>query len=238
RIGNYVYGRYLACVTPVLFAVGVAVLLRAPQRALLGAVAAAASLTVAAACVVQWYAGDLLSRYTYTAYDFPETAFLTWDWTAFHLWHATLAGLVLLLAAGVFARPRRHGPPVLAAVLAVVAVGLSVTATDRIARPLVRHATAHTALRKRIDLSEKRSIGVDWNVPWPIRLSHYYWAWWSEASVFDSRWTPPPQSADVIVLSWPENVPAAASWPHGAPPGWHVVDSRRTLTGDWAAWTR
>src|SRR5690606_40426670 len=27
RIGNYVYGRYLACVTPVLFAVGVAVLL-------------------------------------------------------------------------------------------------------------------------------------------------------------------------------------------------------------------
>ena len=238
RIGNYVYGRYLACVTPVLFAVGVAVLLRAPQRALLGAVAAAASLTVAAACVVQWYAGDLLSRYTYTAYDFPETAFLTWDWTAFHLWHATLAGLVLLLAAVVFARPQRHGPPVLAAVLAVVAVGMSVTATDRIARPLVRDATAHTDLRKSIDLREKRSIAVDWNVPWPIRLSHYYWAWWSEASVFDSRWTPPPQSADVIVLSWPENVPAAASWPHGAPPGWHVVDSRRTLTGDWAAWTR
>ncbi|MFS2292688.1 MAG: phospholipid carrier-dependent glycosyltransferase [Actinomadura sp.] len=238
RIGNYVYGRYLACVTPVLFAVGVAVLLRAPQRALLGAAAAAAALTVAAACVVQWYAGDLLSLYTYTAYDFPETAFLTWDWTAFHLWHATLAGLVLLLAAVVFARPRRHGPPVLAAVLAVVAVGMSVTATDRIARPLVRDAIAHTDFRRSIDLREKRSIAVDWNVPWTIRLSHYYWAWWSEASVFDSRWTPPPQSADVIVLSWPENVPATASWPHGAPPGWHVVDSRRTPAGDWAAWSR
>ncbi|GAA0572500.1 hypothetical protein [Actinomadura livida] len=238
RIGNYVYGRYLACVTPVLFAVGVAVLLRAAQRALLRAAAAAAGLTLAAACVVQWYAGDLLSLYTYTAYDFPETAFLTWDWAEFHLWRATLAGLAVLFAAVVFARPRRHGPPVLAAVLAVVGIGMSVTATDRIARPLVREAIAQTDLRGSADLRDHRSIAVDWNVPWTTRLSHYYWAWWSEGSVFDARWTPPPQNADLIVLAWPDNVPATASWPHGAPPGWHVVDSRRTDTGDWAAWSR
>ncbi|HEY8338657.1 MAG TPA: hypothetical protein VIK95_02245, partial [Egibacteraceae bacterium] len=238
RVGNYVYGRYLACITPVLFAVGVAVLQRARPRHLLGTAAAAAALTVAAAGVVQWYAGDLLSLYTFTLYDFPETAFLTWDWTAFHLWRATLAGLVLLLAAVVFARLRRHGPPVLAAVLAVVAIGMNVTATERIARPLVRDAIAHTDFRRAIDLREQRSIAVDWNVPWLARLSHYYWAWWSEAGVFDARWTPPPRDADVVVLAWPKNVPATASWPHGAPPGWRVVDRRRSPSGDWVAWSR
>ncbi|MFG2085697.1 hypothetical protein [Spirillospora sp. NPDC048824] len=238
RIGNYVYGRYLACITPVLFIAGVAVLLRASQRTLLWASAAAATLILTAACVVQWYAGDLLTRYTYTAYDFPETAFLTWDWTSFRLWHATLAGLVLLIASVVLVRLRRRGPLLLAVVLAVVAVGMCLTATDRIARPLVRDATAHTDIRQSIDLRGRRSIAIDWNVPWTIRLSHYYWAWWSEGSVFNARWTPPPQNVDVVVLAWPKDVPDTASWPHGAPPGWRVVDSRRTIEGDWVAWSR
>lgn len=238
RIGNYVYGRYLACITPVLVIAGVAVLLRAPQRTLLRAATAAAALTLVTAYVVQWYAGDLLSRYTYTAYDFPETAFLTWDWTAFHLWHATAAGLVLLFVAVVFVRLRSHGPLLLAFVLAVVAVGMCVTATNRIAQPLVRDEIAHTDFRRSVDLRQQRSIAVDWNVPWEIRLSHYYWAWWSEGSVFDARWTPPPQNVDIVVLAWPKDVPATASWPNGAPAGWHVVDSRRTVTGDWVAWSR
>lgn len=238
RIGNYVYGRYLASVTPVLFAVGVAVLLRASHKALLWAVASAAAMTVVAACVVQWYAGDLLTQYTYTAFDFPETSFLTWDWASFRLWAATLTGLALLGASVALARLRRGGPVLLAGVLAVVAVGMCVTATDRIARPLVRNETAHTDLRGSVDLRAQRSIAVDWNVPWTIRLSHYYWAWWGEGSVFDARWTPPPRDADMVVLAWPKNVPAEASWPRGAPPGWRVVDSRRTANGDWVAWTR
>ncbi|TDC55959.1 hypothetical protein E1281_09660 [Actinomadura sp. KC345] len=238
RIGNYAYGRYLACVTPVLFVIGVAVLLRASRRALLCAAAAAAALILAAACVVQWYAGDLLALYTYTGFDFPETAFLTWDWTAFHLWHATWAGLVLLFASVVFVRLRRHGPLLLAGVLAVVAVGMCVTATNRIARPLVRDATAHTDIRHSIELREQGTVAVDWNIAWTIRLSHYYWAWWSEGDVFDARWYPPPEDADVVVLAWPEDVPATASWRHGAPPGWHIVDSRRTVSGDWVAWAR
>lgn len=109
------YGRYLACVTPVLFMAGVAVLASAARRTVLWAAGAAAMLAVVAACVVQWYAGDLLTQYTFTAYDFPETAFLTWDWTAFRLWHATLTGLVLLGVSVAAVRLRRHGPLVLAA---------------------------------------------------------------------------------------------------------------------------
>ncbi|MGH3244012.1 MAG: hypothetical protein ACRDNL_26785, partial [Spirillospora sp.] len=238
RVGNYVYGRYLATVTPVLFAAGVAVLLRASPRTLLWAVASAVTMTVVAACVVQWYAGDLLTQYTYTAYDFPETAFLTWDWTSFRLWHATATALVLLCASAAVVRLRRGGPLLLAGVLAVVAVGMTVTATDRIARPLVRDETAHTDIRQSVDLHRQRSVAVDWNVPWTIRLSHYYWAWWSDGSVFDARWTPPPQNVDLVVLAWPKDKPATASWPKGAPPGWHIVDSRRTIQGDWVAWTR
>ncbi|MFC4050252.1 hypothetical protein ACFOY4_11190 [Actinomadura syzygii] len=237
RVGNYVYGRYLATITPVLFAVGVAVLLRGAWR-VPAAGAAAAALTVGAACVVQWYAGDLLTQYTYTGYDFPETSFLTWDWTSFRLWHATLTGLVLLAVAVAAVRLRRRGPLLLAAVLTVVAVGMSVTATERIARPLVRDETAHTDIRESVDLRAQRSIAVDWNVPWTIRLSHYYWAWWSDGSVFDARWTPPPQNVDLVVLAWPKDAPAERSWPAGAPPGWHVADSRRTIEGDWVAWTR
>lgn len=237
RVGNYVYGRYLATITPVLFVVGVAVLLRGAERIPVAAVTAGA-LTVAAACVVQWYAGDLLTQYTYTGYDFPETSFLTWDWTSFRLWHATLTGLALLAVAVTAVRLRRRGPLLLAVVLTMVAVGMSVTATDRIARPLVRDETAHTDIRRSVDLKAQRTIAVDWNVPWTIRLSHYYWAWWSDGSVFDARWTRPPQNADLVVLAWPKDLPAERSWPAGAPPGWHVVDSRRTIEGDWVAWTR
>lgn len=241
RVGNYVYGRYLACVTPILFAVGVAVPLRAGRRARLWAAAAAVTLTVLAACVVQWYAGDRLSRYTYTRYDFPETSFLTWDWASFHLWRATIAGLVLLVVcvlAVPAVPPRRHGPPVLAGLLALVALATAATATDRIARPLVREATAHTDLRGRADLERRRSVALDWNVPWTIRLSHFYWAWWSDGSVFNARDVRPPQDVDLVILSWPKNVPASATWPGGAPDGWTVVDSRRTAEGDWVAWAR
>ncbi|MFV2174422.1 hypothetical protein ACFHW2_07835 [Actinomadura sp. LOL_016] len=238
RIGNYVYGRYLACVTPVLFAAGVAVLLRAPRRTLARAVASAAAVTVLAACVVQWYAGDLLSEYTFTIYDFPETSFLTWDWDSFHLWHATLAGLAVLAVTAAAVLLPRHGAPVLAAVLAAVALAMTVTAVDRIARPLVAEQTAETDLRGSVDLRAQGSIAVDWNVPWTMRLSHYFWAWWSEGTLFDSRWTPPPQDADMIVLAWPGDVPATDSWPGGAPSGWEVVDSRRTPEGNWVAWAR
>ncbi|WP_245868633.1 hypothetical protein [Actinomadura meyerae] len=238
RIGNYVYGRYLASVTPVLFAAGVAVLLRAAPRTLLRAASAAAALTVAAACVVQWYAGDLLGQYTYTAYDFPETSLLTWDWTSFRLWHATVAGLVLLALSVAAMRLRRHGSTLLAALVAAVAVAMCATAIDRIAQPMVRAETAHTDLRDHVDLRAQRSVAVDWNVPWTIRLSQFYWSWWSEGIVFNARDVAPPQNVDMVVLAWPKDVPATASWPKGAPPGWHVADSRRTVQGDWVAWTR
>lgn len=238
RIGNYVYGRYLACITPVLFMVGIAVLLRASRRTLALVAGSAAVLTLLAACVVQWYAGDRLTRYTFTSYDFPETSFLTWDWKSFELWHATVAGLALLGLAVAAVLLRRRGPALLAGLLAAVTLAMSVTATERIARPLVDAEIAHTDLRGIPGLRGTRSVAIDWNVPWTIRLSQYYWAWWSDGSVFNAQTTPAPRDADMVIMWWPKNVPAERSWPHGAPSGWKVVDSRRTVEGDWVAWTR
>jgi hypothetical protein len=235
RIGNYVYGRYLACVTPVLFAVGAAVLLRATLRTVLWAAAATVTLAVLTASVVQWYAGDLLSRYTYTRFDFPETSFLTWNWTEFHLWRATLAGMVLLGLAVLTARLPRQGRAALVALLVAVNLAAVTTATTQISRPLVQGLTAYTDLRDKTDLEAQRSIALDWNVPWTVRLAQFYWAWDSKGTLFDARWTPAPRDVDLVVLAWPKGVPAEQTW-RDAPDGWRIVDSRRTPEGDWVAW--
>lgn len=236
RVGNYAYGRYLAFITPILFTVGLAVLVRGGSRTVIRATAASAALCVVTAGVVQWYAGDLLSRYTYTLFDFPEVSAITLNWTEFRLWHATLAGLAMLCLVVLVARPR-HGPVVLAGLLAVANVAIVTTATMRISRPLARELTAVSDLRGVVDLRDRPAIAIDWNVPWTIRVSHYYWAWTGEGGMFDARRTPPPRDADMVVLSWPKGVPATATW-RDAPAGWRVVRARRTEEGDWVAWHR
>ena len=236
RVGNYVYGRYLACMTPVLFAVGAAVLLRARLRTVLRAAAATAVLTVLAASVVQWYAGDLLSRYTYTRFDFPETAFLTWNWHEFHLWRATGAGLALLALAVLAARLPGHGRAALVGLFVAVNIAAAYTATTHISRPMVQGLIANTDLRDKTDLEVQRSIAIDWDVPWAVRLAHYHWAWYSKGTFF-SRSNPIPTDADLVVLAWPKNIPAEQTW-RDAPDGWRIVDSRRTREGDWVAWRK
>jgi hypothetical protein len=235
RIGNYVYGRYLACMTPVLFAVGVAVLLRATLGTVLWASAATVTLAALTASVVQRYAGHVLDKYTYTLFDFPETSFLTWNWTSFHLWEATLAGMVLLGVAVVAARLPRHGAAFLVAFLVIVNLAASTTATLQISRPLSRDMAAYSDLRGGTDLENQQKIALDWNIPWELRLALFHWAWNSKGVVFDARWQIPPRGTDLLVLAWPKNVPASHTWRH-APADWHIVASMRTPEGDWVAW--
>jgi hypothetical protein len=108
-------------------------------------------------------------------------------------------------------------------------------ATTQISRPLSKNLAAYSDLRDSTDLEAQRSIALDWNIPWMLRLSQFYWAWNSKGTMFDARWTPPPAHADLVVLAWPKNVPASMTWRH-APAGWHIVASRRTPEGDWVAW--
>ncbi|MFI6518329.1 hypothetical protein ACIBF1_22425 [Spirillospora sp. NPDC050679] len=241
RVGNYVYGRYLACVTPVLFALGLAVLLRARRRTAAWAAAGSAGLLAGLASIVDRYAGDRLARYTFTPYDFPETSFLTWDWTQFRLWPATFAGLallaVVLLGALLPGASRRAGTAVLTCVLAAVFLGAEGTANARIGRPLVEEFSAATDLRGVADPATTPVVAVDRNISWRLRLPLYYWLAWDDVADFDGRQAPP-RGADLVIVYWDGRTPVNATWPGGAPADRQVVDSRHSPNDGWVAWGR
>jgi len=237
RVGNYAYGRYLACVTPILFAVGAATLLRGSRRTVLRTSAAAAVLTLATTGVIGLYAGDRLSRYTYNSFDFPEISVLTLDWSAFRLWTATLAGLGLLgLLVVVVGLPRRRGS-LMAGLLIAANVLIVTTVTMQIARPLARQTQAWTELGDSVDRSEQPTVAVDWNVPWKLRMPQLYALGWLESLTFDSSWQQPPTRADVVILNWTSGLPAEDTW-RKAPADFYVAASRWTPEGGWVVWRR
>ncbi|WP_433333569.1 hypothetical protein [Spirillospora sp. CA-294931] len=237
RVGNYVYGRYLACVTPILFAVGAAVLLRASRRTALLVAGSAAGLAVVTGGIVQLYAGDRLKRYTYTAYDFPDVSFLTWNWAEFRLWPATLAALVLLGLALLAARLPRHPSAVLGGLLIAVHMAVLVTATTQISRPLVKNYSSYTDLSRTADPAERPIVAMDWNVPWKLRMPQLYGLGRSETRTFDSSYQKPPADAEVVILNWDGRKAPGKTWKN-PPQGWYVSDSRSTPEGAWVAWVR
>ncbi|WP_067827577.1 hypothetical protein [Actinomadura kijaniata] len=237
RVGNYAYGRYLACVTPVLFAVGCAVLLRLPRRAAAWAAALSAALLAGSAVVVGWHAGDRLARYTFTPYDFPEISFLTWDWTAFRLERATLAGLVLLGLAVLASRLRGLATVTLTALCALVSTGMIATANERIGAPLVREYTAATDVRSIAGPATTPVVAVDDDISWRLKLPLYYWLNWTATIGFDGDHAPP-READLVLVYWNGKTPAESTWKGGAPPGWRIVDRRTSPNDGWVAWRR
>ncbi|MFC5181863.1 phospholipid carrier-dependent glycosyltransferase [Actinomadura harenae] len=238
RVGNYVYGRYLACFTPLLVGAGIAVLVRASRRTLALAAAGTVALAAASGAAVFLYAGDRLTKYVFTPFDFPESSFLTMDWQRFHLWRATAAGLALLGLAVlvVWALRGRKAMIVLAGALAVVEVGMTGTATAEISRPLVRRFTPITDLDGLAAPHDR--VAVDWQVPWKLRLPMLYNVWWHKNVEFDgNRRRPPASRADLIILNWRKGVPPERTWRHGKPPqGWHIVGTRTSPEGGWVAW--
>lgn len=238
RVGNYVYGRYLASFAPLLVGAGIAVIVRASRRTTAFAVAGTAALAAASGTAVLWYAGDRLTRYVFTPFDFPESSFLTLDWQRFHLWRATAAGLALLGLAVlvVWALRGRKGMVVLAGTLAAVELGMTGTATAEISRPLVREFSPVARLDGVARPHER--VAVDWQVPWKLRLPMIYDVWWSKTVEFDgNRRKPPANRADLIILNWSGMTPPERSWRHGEPPrGWHIVAKRTGAEGGWVAW--
>ncbi|MEV5575748.1 hypothetical protein AB0L06_37410 [Spirillospora sp. NPDC052269] len=238
RVGNYVYGRYLACFAPLLVGAGIAVLVRASRRTLAFAVGGTAALTAVSGAAVFLYAGDRLAKYVFTPFDFPETSFLTLDWQRFHLWRATAAGLLLLLLTVlvVWALRGRKAMIVLAGTLVAVELGMTGTATAEISRPLVREFTPIARLDGLAAPHER--VAVDWQVPWKLRLPMIYDVWWHRTVEFDGkRHKPPAGRADLIIMGWTGKTPPERSWRRGTPPaGWHIVTTRTSPDGGWVAW--
>ncbi|SEG47463.1 hypothetical protein SAMN04489712_105422 [Thermomonospora echinospora] len=238
RVGNHAYGRYLACLAPLLFAVGVAVLLRASRRTALRAAAAVAVVTAAAAALIELRAGGSFGEYVFFPFDFPETGFLTWDWDSLRLWTATLAGLGLLaLTVAMAVAGRRSGAVLLVGVLLVVNAAASVATAARVSRPFVREMTAASDLSGLLDPAAKPRVAIDGNVDWKIWVMQLYQVSWSQVLWFDSRYERPPTRADLVLMVWDGKVPAERTWAD-PPAGWRVAGSRRTAEGHWVAWRR
>ncbi|GAA2425341.1 hypothetical protein GCM10010191_42040 [Actinomadura vinacea] len=125
RVGNFAYGRYLACVALVYTLAGLAVLARGGLRRTLRQVAGAAAVTAVCGLWVALYAGERLRTHQYIRFDFPETEFLAADRTGLHLLTASAAALGLLAAFTLLGRLRH---PVLLAVLAVLLLCVNLAA--------------------------------------------------------------------------------------------------------------
>ncbi|NRQ38714.1 hypothetical protein HII36_43850, partial [Nonomuraea sp. NN258] len=218
RVGNYVYGRYLACVAVAWLLLGVVALAKAGVRGLArvpGYVMAAAGLAGAAGGIAAWYAGDRLTRYHFIAFDFPEMSFLSGVRDRLDLVGASAvaSGLLVCLALAAAAGRGRLLPVVgvLAAVNLAFAVHLApasapVQGRDRLPAP-----------------APPGRVALDTRVAWGVWVPLTYRVWWTELERYPGG--PPPAGACTAV------VPDTAGPP---PAGWTVTGSNH----GWTTWSR
>jgi hypothetical protein len=220
RVGNYVYGRYLAAVAVPWTIAGIAVLASAARRTVLAATAGAAALTAVMGALAAWHAGDRLTRYTFIAFDFPEVIFLTRLNDRLDLGRTTALALLLLavLAATAIAcrsLTRRHwGTALLAAALAVPNLAF------------VAHLAPKAAPTGPGWLPEPPPHGpvaVARDARWTVHTPMQWFVWWSPLQRFEGD-TPPATACSAILR------PDAP----GPPQGWTLARK----TEHWQLWTR
>lgn len=228
RVGNWAYGRYLACLAPALVVMSAATLTRLSRKSA-GRLAVAAAATLAvAAVVVAVAAARQLHHDTFVPFDFPEVAPLTRSWSALHLPVASavvLAMLAALVVAMVAAPRARWALPGLA--LAVVGVYADVANREQISQPW----DAATFAYGRTFLA---AAGVPAGSPVAIQaccwgsVAELQWeeAWGQPAFVAVQPGHPPPGYDVVIVATTP---PTPVHWT-----GWHAA----VRTELWTVWTR
>lgn len=237
-VANFVYGRYLAPLTPVLFMAGAALAARGTRTAVARAVLGVAGLATATAGIVWSYAGDRLSRSFFSVFEFPEICFFTWNWDSLKLWPATcVALLVAALAAFVIARGGRFGALVVAAAFVVFALADITVVGDRVIRKWQGELASATSLAP-AGLRAGDRVAVNYSgLEWRIWVAQAFQVR-TGLKPFDRhrRETLPPD-ATLVVVPWDFLAPPEASWP-AAPAGWHPVSIRVTYAGDWIAWRR
>ncbi|MGV9306106.1 ArnT family glycosyltransferase [Nonomuraea sp. NPDC003727] len=238
-VANLAYGRYLACLTPVLLVAGLAVLARARRAAAARAALATGVLTLLAMAVVRLHAGDRLSRDFFGMFDFPEICFLTWNWDSLSLGQATVtAVLALTVAVLVTTLVRRTTALVLIAGVCVAAeLAIAGVTVSKVTAPWGRILAFATDLTP-AGLRAGDRVGMDYaGVHWRI--------WVSQAYQVPARLVPIdpdhpewlPADVSLVVMPWPVGTDIRRTWP-AAPPGWWPITGNRNHTGDWVAWRR
>ncbi|WP_157549855.1 hypothetical protein [Nonomuraea candida] len=215
RVGNYAYGRYLACVAVAWTLAGLLVLLRGGRRAVAWHALAAAGLLAVSGGTAAWYAGDRLHRYAFIAFDFPEVIFLSGVRDSLDLVTASLTALVLLAClAGTALLATRRTPA-----LVVGGLGLIHLAFAAHLAPAAPPAPGPDWL----PAPGPGRVAVDERVRWNVWVPLAYRVWWTELERF--RGTPPPGVCTAIV---PPGTPP--------PPGWAATGHGGDRQG-WTSWT-
>jgi hypothetical protein len=238
-VANFVYGRYLSCLAPVLVMAGAAFAVRGTRTTAVRVVLATAVVTLAAGGVVWLHAGDRLSRNFFAVFEFPEICFLTWSWDSLKLWSATCVALLLLALAGlVIAKVRRGGVLIVAAAFIAFALADMTVVTDRVIHYWERKLESATSLAP-AGLRAQDHVALNYpDLSWRIWVAQSFQVR-TGLEPFDRyrRETLPPD-ATLVVVPWDGLLmPPEVSWP-AAPANWHPVSVRRTYTGDWVAWRR
>ena len=239
NVGNFAYGRYIACLAPVFFIAGAVFAVRGTRTAAVRALPATAGLTLVTGGVVWLYAGDQLSRGFFPSWEFPEICFLTWNWSSLDLWSATWVALLLLAlaAASMIANGRRDGLFIAAA--AFIALDLAVPAvfTNRDTRHLARLLESATSLAP-AGLRAHDHVALDYSgLQLRLVVSQAFEAHNGLEPIDRYRRDTLPPDATLVVVPWDAGTLPQRSWP-AAPADWRPVSIRRTYTGDWVAWRR
>ncbi|MBB5080567.1 hypothetical protein [Nonomuraea endophytica] len=223
RVGNYAYGRYLACVAVAWTLVGLVALLRSRRRTALALASASAGLLALSGGLAAWYAGDRLTRYTYIAFDFPEAAFLSGVRDRFDLVGASVAALVLLAAITAASLVRTKTPigrKVAGALVLAFALAVPNVAFAADIAPKSAPARGNDGLPR---LTHGR-VGLDTRVKWNIWVHLIHRVHWTEVERVRPSDGPLPEGLCTVVAA-----PEA-----GAPPAGWTVSGRGQ---GWVTWT-
>ncbi|MEV4004124.1 hypothetical protein [Actinomadura sp. NPDC049753] len=225
RVGNFAYGRYLACVALAYALAGAAALGRLTAGPAVREAAASALLLEGAALWVTAYAGERLRTHAFIGFDFPEVTFLTADRGALHLHEATFAALALLGGLLVLTRLKTT------ASAAVAIAGVNLAALTFAMGPHTRRVPAEPPLPG----PASGGVVTDASLNWAVRTALMYPVWWTRLGTFDaSAGGPPAPGVCTVVVPLPDGTPPEASWP-AHPAGWRP-HAGRFWSVSWAAW--
>ncbi|MFD0541777.1 hypothetical protein ACFQY7_56190 [Actinomadura luteofluorescens] len=182
RVGNFAYGRYLACVALVYALAGAAALARLAAGPAIRLAAAGALLLEGAALWVTAYAGERLRTHIFIGFDFPEVTFLTADRSGLHLHEATFAALALL--GGLLALSRLDRT----ALASVALAGVNLAALTFAMGPHARRVPAEPPLPG----PATGRVVTDSSLNWAVRVALLYPVWWTRVGAFDVRAGRPP----------------------------------------------
>lgn len=239
RVSDHANGRYVGCLSPTFFLLGVAALIRSRgRRPLVYRLLGGAAIAAGSAVVVRLYAGARLHTDTFYPFNLGEPSVLTQTWDRLNLPLTTVValGIATCCVAAVVVRPAR---PAAGITVMVLLAALSFTADVQITDRTVPSVAA-LSRGNLLDLTGQHGarpgdrVAVDRAVPWTVWLPQSYQVWWTRLELFGPH-GPAPAGADVVERPWAAGKPAHASWP-SAPSSWRVAVTDRA--DNWVLWRR